>query len=331
MGKYVKARSATARPFIVIDAVHAVEPSSDGCVGLIAEMARKRLGCHVIISTISREVMDLNRPRSEKNARGVDAYRLTLQSMLQSAGALDADGLAVAPILHLAVHGMKDRGWALEVGTSPIGDGACSTSCRRWMWEHTQSWCDENEIPGVPLDDIVLNGMFSGDPSTTCHRHGDELHDYLGYGPNYHHFQLEFAACWREHHQERAVDYLQSLVESFESITAADPHIFDCDEPDHLDDWGWGAVTQSVTIDDGLPDGYFMGGRRGAAPVDDPDYPAFMEEDDNWWRDEPVDGFQVRSAADEAKLYDDPWDEGYDPSDAELIEWLMEHGKAAAE
>lgn len=305
---WVKARSATEMPYIVLDAIHAVEPESDGCVEQIAKKAQEALGCHVIIGTRSRLEADLNRVRSDRNGnvQAVDEYRTTLRSMLAASGVLDRNGKAKRPILHVAIHGMKDRGWAIEIGTSPTGKESASRSARRWFFEATQEWCGVNPIAGVPMDKVYLNQMFSGDPSITCHRHGDPIPaaGYDGFGKHYHHFQVEFTAEWRENYTDKAVRYVIDMVQQFAVATMATPTCFDCDKADEYDD-----IMQIDPLDDKWwgddqcgPDGLPMG--------------FFLEEEDindryeNEWWDEDIDPY--------GEYIDDP-------EQAALLEWIREN------
>lgn len=172
MPAFVTTKPASLQPLMVLDAPHAAGPDDDPHTGEIVETAGWLADCHTIIAQVSRQVADLNRERDPDNADAVDAHRRAMRDLLGGAGLLDAHGHLTQPVLHLSVYGMKDRGWAVEIGTAPYdGLEACSAGVRDWLHAVITDWLT---APGMPaVGPVVTNKRFIGDPSLLCHRHGD--------------------------------------------------------------------------------------------------------------------------------------------------------------
>jgi len=116
----------------LIDAVHAQGPRADQFTGDIVSGVIERLNVSGIIATISRNEMDLNRPRNEVNAPAIDEYRATIKEIIQAKEIVDKEGKLTKNYLHIAIHGMRDdRGAEFEIGTRN-GD-SCSEEVLDWF------------------------------------------------------------------------------------------------------------------------------------------------------------------------------------------------------
>jgi len=111
---FLKWRPGDSSSRILIDAVHAARPRADAFTGRIADFAAGKLGAHCIVATTSRNVADLNRPRTPKNAAAIDEYRNVIHELLKNAKLLDNAGGLRHPFLHIAVHGMRTTAVAMS-------------------------------------------------------------------------------------------------------------------------------------------------------------------------------------------------------------------------
>ena len=91
-----------------IDAVHAHPPNNDKFTGEIAERIAEQVNCSCNIATVSRDICDLNRERSKKNAKVIDEYRSVIQQIQRHINNLNSYEKSIRPYLHLAIHGMID-------------------------------------------------------------------------------------------------------------------------------------------------------------------------------------------------------------------------------
>lgn len=212
--KYLKYRIGVDIPHVLIDAVHATSPQADKFTGEIAREVTRKTSCHCIISTMSRIIADINRPRNSSNEAAIEEYRNAIREMLQSAEILNSHGTLKRPFLHLAIHGMRDRpDKDVEIGTRH--GATCSASIRDWIVKRFCTWSQEH-IEGRRPPIVVVDEELKGDISKTFHRHGDDTSGYLGYGPNFNTVQIEFSRWLREEHRSELIDFLSQLVLDFE-------------------------------------------------------------------------------------------------------------------
>lgn len=208
----------TKCPWLILDAPHAAEPRADAFTGPITEAAARIAGATAIISQVSREIADLNRPYGFKgNEAAVAEYRDALGSVLAESGLLDNSDQLCRPVLHLCIHGMKDRvdyPYAIEVGSAPYyGPGeSCSPAVRDSVYAAANAFGQTTiDLPAS------LNECFYGDASLLVHRLGDPQYPdrWPGWGANYHCLQLEFNRTLREHYAEEVAEFLARLAEAF--------------------------------------------------------------------------------------------------------------------
>ncbi|MEA3350555.1 MAG: hypothetical protein U9Q82_08045 [Chloroflexota bacterium] len=123
--------------------------------------------------------MDLNRLRSQTNAPAIDEYRETIKEIIKSKGILDSHNQLTKNYLHLAIHGMRNRGKTeFEIGT--LNGNSCSQEIIEWFTEKLESISKK----------IGVNDIFPGNISKSYHRNGDASSDYKGYGNNFHTIQF---------------------------------------------------------------------------------------------------------------------------------------------
>ncbi len=210
--EYIKSRSATHTPWVLVDAIHAAKPNSDLHTGIIASKVAEITGCHCIIATVSRNVADLNRPHSTKNKKAIREYRDCINYMLETSRLLRGEKLAY-PFLHLAIHGMKDReDKDIELGTRH--GRSCSPLIQTWIYKQFVEISDSlfwKELSPA----IVLDEHFIGDSSKEAHRHGDQNSLYSGYGENFNTVQIECAHWLRTNHPQEIIDTLCQIIGHF--------------------------------------------------------------------------------------------------------------------
>ena len=77
-----------------LDALHAQNPKSDQYTGKIVRGVIDKINASGIIATISRTIMDLNRPRNKTNAPAIDEYRDTINEILAQHTGLPVEKIA---------------------------------------------------------------------------------------------------------------------------------------------------------------------------------------------------------------------------------------------
>lgn len=210
MSDLIRLIQPAANPQVILDAPHAEPPRNDPQTGQIVEAAANLAGCCGIISRQSRVMGDINRHRTDLNAGIVDAHRAGLRSLI---GHQDRP----CAILHIAVHGMRDRGWHLEIGTAPdpmTGREACSKHVRELVATTLRE-------SGLCLpSEVWVNRAFVGDPSLLCHRHGDPdpRANYPGYGHRWNSVQLEISASLRREKAPEVILALAKLAQIFRGL-----------------------------------------------------------------------------------------------------------------
>ena len=190
-----------------IDAVHAQKPNSDKYTGKIVLGVVRQIDCSGIIAKISRDDMDINRPRNiEKNAHAVDEYRETIREIINSKEILDENGKLRRNYLHLAVHGMKDEwGTVFEIGTSK--GNSCSLEVSEWFITKLK----------VLSKNFGVNDKFPGvEAKIECHRKGDSTCNYSGYGDFFNTIQIEINLDWRKNRQPELINFFSDLMLDFE-------------------------------------------------------------------------------------------------------------------
>ena len=200
--------------FVNIEAIHAESPNADLYTGNIVQEVARQTGASLILSRISRDVMDLNRPRGRFNYPAVDEYRATIGDILTNQGLLDQTHKLKQPFLHLSLHGMQDE-WKrdLEIGT---GYGHyCAPAVKNWfvgqVAEVTKSYGVDDLFPGYTFRSVLRDGdLYSAT-------------DFIGFGPNYHAIQLEVSRQWRADHPDFLTTFLVSTIQAFQKVFAKNP------------------------------------------------------------------------------------------------------------
>ena len=192
-----------------IDALHAAAPHADMYTGKIVEGIIKKINCHGIIGTVSRDNADLNRYPDQKNSKAIKEYRQTIGNILEHMGILNEEKERVMkPYLHLAIHGIKNKVHGpevIEIGTR--SGKTCSPEVKKWL---------RGELDGGAWE-ILVDKEKIGDPSKIVHRFGDKISDlyYTGYGENFNTFQIEISRTLREKHQIELINIFSGIISSF--------------------------------------------------------------------------------------------------------------------
>lgn len=188
-----------------IDAVHAQGPRADQYTGDIVIGVIERLNVSGIIATISRNEMDLNRPRNNANAPAIDEYRTTIKEIIQAKKNFNKEGKLTKNYLHIAIHGMRDdRGAEFEIGTR--NGESCSIEVLDWFLKRLNKL---NQTYNV-------NNLFEGDPSKSFHRNGDLESGYMGYGNKFHTIQVEINRQWRKNNQKELINFFSDTLAEFD-------------------------------------------------------------------------------------------------------------------
>lgn len=192
-----------------IDALHAAAPHADMYTGKVVEGVIKKINCHGIISTVSRDDADLNRYPNQKNSEAIKKYRQTIKGILEHIGILNEENeRVIKPYLHLAIHGIRNKVHGpetIEIGTR-LGK-TCSKEVKEWF---------EGELDGGDWE-ILIDKKKTGDPSKIVHRCGDKISNlyYRGYGENFNTFQIEISRTLREKYQNELIDMFSDIIISF--------------------------------------------------------------------------------------------------------------------
>ncbi len=211
---YVAYKVGSSNVFANVEAIHAKSPNADLHTGSIVEETTRKSGASSIISLISRDLMDLNRPRGRFNYPAVDEYRSVINEILVQKNLIDPSSKLKQPFLHISLHGMQND-WKrdLEIGT---GYGHyCSTSVKNWfvnkVSEVTENYGVDDLFPGYTFRSVLRDG----DLYTAT--------DFIGFGPHYHAIQLEVSRAWRENYPEFLTSFLLNLVVTFQEEFAQQP------------------------------------------------------------------------------------------------------------
>lgn len=213
--EYVKFYTGNRQLNCHIEALHATSPRADLYTKDIVEKVMEMADCAGIISTISRTEADLNRKQNEKNKKAMAEYQKTIHEIIQNLGIYDKKyNQLTKPYLHLSIHGMKDLHYGpfgIEIGT--LNGKSCSKEIKEWL----QKFMEEKSKVIIPNLRIVFDQKFDGDESICYHRLGDGA-DYLGYGLNYHTFQIEIARTLRKEYQAELAEILSQMIYSFQTL-----------------------------------------------------------------------------------------------------------------
>lgn len=209
--KYVKYHKGSGQLCCHVEALHAAPPAADRYTDNIVLGIMAQTHCAGIISTVSRQMVDLNKLPDGMNNEGVQEYRNCVRDILEHLGIVQENEWINRHYLHLSIHGMKDEHhgpFAIEVGTR--NGQSCSKEMKKWLKETMIKKASEM----IPRIDIVFDEKFIGDPSLVCHRRGDGK-EYRGYGTKFHTFQLEISHYLRENFHSVVVELLAHTVLSF--------------------------------------------------------------------------------------------------------------------
>lgn len=166
-GKYLNYNQGQHRFNSIIDALHAANPNADLNTGKIVRSVIKKIDASGIISLVSRDLMDLNRPINNDNRLGILEYRRIIRELLVSKEILNHDNSLKKRLLHISIHGMnKTRRTDFEIGTR--NGESCNDDIKDWF-------C--NGLKTISPN-IGVNNILIGDSSKAFHRLGDVDHDY---------------------------------------------------------------------------------------------------------------------------------------------------------
>lgn len=219
---YVRFRSGVSNPYVLVDALHAVNPRGEVFTDEIAERVSADAGCHCIVSTVSREEADLNRHPDSKNRLAVQEYRQTIGDLLAESRLLDARTRLRFPFLHLSLHGMRDRpNKDIELGTC-FGK-SCSDEYLFWILTRFRQWASDlaNSPPEPKIVDNDPEDALYGHPVIATHRCGEKYSGYAGYGPKFNTVQVELAYWLRKKHREELVTLLTSIADEFRALATS--------------------------------------------------------------------------------------------------------------
>lgn len=205
-GNYVKYHLGSSNTYVYIDAVHAQPPKADLYTAEIVHGVIKKTNCSGLISKISREVADLNRPICKNNKKAVLEYRKAIQNILNHLDILDENNNLIAPFLHIAIHGMKNyENKDIQIGT--LNNTLCDYKVSKWFIKQIEN----NFKCKIAIDDV-----FSGDPSLLYHINGDPNYKkYKGYNNKYNVLQVELSRDLREKYLEELIILFSNIVLDF--------------------------------------------------------------------------------------------------------------------
>jgi len=101
---------------------------------------------------------------------------------------------------------MRDK-WNEDIEIGTLHGKTCSPEVKDWF---------VNEIE-KHIKNLQIDRRFSGDPSKSVHRCGDQTSDlnYLGYGTNFNTFQMEISRTLREKHQKELINIFSDIIIRF--------------------------------------------------------------------------------------------------------------------
>lgn len=192
---------------ILTEALHAKGPGADLYTGKLVQAIHESNKTAAIVSNVSRETMDLNRPRTCSNQPAVDEYRQVISQMFEDRGMLDEYGRLQAPFLQISIHGMQDE-WKRDV---EIGTGYghyCSPVVKQWLI---------NFFNGTGLN-FGMDDLFPGYTFRSVLREGDMYGQtsFMGFGPYFQTVQIEISQHLRTHYFQWLVETFTGLIQEFE-------------------------------------------------------------------------------------------------------------------
>ncbi|KMM36901.1 N-formylglutamate amidohydrolase [Guptibacillus hwajinpoensis] len=210
---YVKYNLGNGYMCCHVEALHATPPAADLYTDLLVRKLIQKTGSAGIISTVSRTVIDLNRPPTDDNQEALTEYRKCIEEILNQLGICEEgiDHITV-PYLHLSFHGMKDTHFgplAIEIGTSR--GRSCSKEVKKWFEEKLT----ENLHTILPNATVIFDNKFAGNKAIHLHRVGDG-EAYKGYKENFHSFQIELSRTIRKKHRTKMVQVFSNLIDEFQ-------------------------------------------------------------------------------------------------------------------
>lgn len=149
--KYVKYHKGSGQLCCHVEALHAAPPAADRYTDNIVLGIMAQTHCAGIISTVSRQMVDLNKLPDGMNNEGVQEYRNCVRDILEHLGIVQENEWINRHYLHLSIHGMKDEHhgpFAIEVGTR--NGQSCSKEMKKWLKETMIKKASEM-IPGSTL------------------------------------------------------------------------------------------------------------------------------------------------------------------------------------
>jgi hypothetical protein len=203
---YIKYYLGNENMRVHVDALHAQAPKEEIFTAQLVEGIVEKTGCSGIIATVSRTLVDLNRPRNASNSKAIDEYRQTIKMILTHIHALNEKNQLTAPYLHLSFHGMKDD-WNQDVEIGTRYGTSCSKEIKDWFVAEVDKHIDRYQV----------DGKFSGDPSKPVHRYGDTNSDlsYIGFGDYFNTFQIEISRDLRENHLDLLINLFSGTILRF--------------------------------------------------------------------------------------------------------------------
>lgn len=210
--KYVKYHKGNGVLCCHVEAIHAAPPAADRYTENIVLGIMAQTQCAGIISTVSRQIADLNKAADGFNDEALQEYRNSIREIMDDLGILQSNNKINRNYLHISIHGMKDEHhgpFAIEIGTR--NGQSCSKEMKKWFKETLMRKASEL----IPRIDIVFDEKFIGDPSLVFHRRGDGK-EYKGYGTKFHTFQLEISHYLRENFHPVVVELLAHTVMEFQ-------------------------------------------------------------------------------------------------------------------
>jgi len=207
-GQFIHYDYGSSSSRVHVDAVHTQNPGGEFFTGEMAEHLTRETGASCLISRISRQDMDLNRPRSEANYPAVNEYRKAMHQILNAKGLLNEQGGIIQPFLHLSFHGMRDDwGRDIEIGT---GYGHyCNPDVKTWfsrkIGTFTENWGIDDIFPGYTFRSVLRDGDSYGATGFT------------GFGSCFNTLQVEISKDLRNHHQQPLIAFFARLISAFQA------------------------------------------------------------------------------------------------------------------
>ncbi len=219
-GKFLQFNYGEDENVAHVEAVHPIHPKGEFFTGNLVNGISRNIGASSLESVISRDQMDLNRPRNSDNYPAVDEYREVLHRILARKNLLNEKGWLKTPFLHLSFHGMQDY-WDrdFEIGT---GYGNyCLPEVKSWFIQQlkqiSRNFGVDDIFPGFTFRSILRDGDVYGSTS------------FLGFGPYMNTIQVEISHHWRRHYSETLVEFFTELIKNFHHYSPEPDYSFEKD------------------------------------------------------------------------------------------------------